>query len=111
MISVPPYLRVDDGVADLDVERDDLAGLLGATAGADGQDLALLGLLLGGVGDDEAAGGRLLGLAGPDDDAVLEGLQVHGRASVLALSMSSANDTPFGELAQAAGMSAGVREA
>ena len=47
-------LRVDDGVADLDVERDELAGLLGAAAGADGEDLALLGLLLGGVGDDEA---------------------------------------------------------
>ena len=77
VISVPPYLRVDDGVADLDVERDDLAGLLGAAAGADGQDLALLGLLLGGVGDDEAAGGGLLGLAGLDDDAVLERLQVH----------------------------------
>ena len=70
-------LAVDDGVADLDVERDDLAGLLGAAAGADGEDLALLGLLLGGVGDDQAAGGGLLGLAGLDDDAVLEGLQVH----------------------------------
>ena len=56
-------LAVDDGVADLDVERDDLAGLLGAPAGADGQDLALLGLLLGGVGDDQAADGGLLGLA------------------------------------------------
>ena len=48
-------LAVDDGVADLDVERDELAGRLGAAAGADGEDLALLGLLLGGVGDDEAA--------------------------------------------------------
>ena len=68
-------LGVDDGVADLDVERDQLAGVLGATAGADGEDLALLGLLLGGVGDDQARGGGLLGLAGADDDAVVEGLQ------------------------------------
>ena len=74
-------LRVDDGVADLHVDGDVLA-VLGPPALADGQDLALLGLLLGGVGDDQPAGGALLGLAGPDDDAVLEGLQVHARASV-----------------------------
>ncbi len=43
-------LRVDDRVAHLDVDRDDLAGRVAATARADGQDLALLGLLLGGVG-------------------------------------------------------------
>src|SRR6476620_9188924 len=42
-------LRVDDGVADLHVEGDQVAGLVGATAGADGQDLALLRLLLGRV--------------------------------------------------------------
>src|SRR4051794_4103499 len=33
-------LAVDDGVADLDVERDDLPGLLGAAARPGGQDLA-----------------------------------------------------------------------
>ena len=55
--------------------------VLGAPAGADGQDLALLGLLLGGVGDDEAADGRLLGLGRPDDDPVLQRLQVHRCAS------------------------------
>src|SRR3954471_610010 len=70
-------LRVDDGVADLDVDRDDLAGLLRTLARADGQDLTLLGLLLGGVRDDQAAGRGLLRLARLDDDAVLEGLQVH----------------------------------
>ena len=72
-------LRVDDGVADGDVDRDDVAGLLGALARADGEDLALLRLLLGGVGDDETAGGGLLGIAGLDDDAVFERLQVHVR--------------------------------
>src|SRR5829696_6879640 len=41
-------------VADLEVDRDQLAGLV-ATARADGDDLAGLRLLLGGVGDDDAA--------------------------------------------------------
>ena len=72
-------LRVDDGVAHLDVERDELAGGLGTTAGADGEDLALLGLLLGGVGDDQAGGGGLFGLAGADDDPVVEGVQTSCR--------------------------------
>src|SRR5947209_104252 len=56
-----PVLAVDDGVADADPERDHLAGLLAAAAGADGQDLALLGLLLGGVRDHEAGGSGGLG--------------------------------------------------
>src|SRR3546814_1426268 len=55
-------LAVDDGVADVDVDGDELAGLLGAAAGADREHLALLGLLLGGVGDDQTADGGLLGL-------------------------------------------------
>src|SRR5579862_499577 len=42
------------GVAVLQIDRDQLAGLVAAT-GADGDDLALRGLLLGGVGDDDAA--------------------------------------------------------
>src|SRR5262245_32564721 len=40
-------LRIDDGVADLHVEGDEVAGLVGTSAGADRQDLALLRLLLG----------------------------------------------------------------
>src|SRR4051812_20492003 len=82
-------LAVDDGVAHLDVERDDLAGLLGTPAGAGGQYLALLGLLLGSVGNHQAADGGLLSLVGADDDAVVEGLEVHvgstsiGRKGVL----------------------------
>src|SRR3954454_17854105 len=75
-------LRVQDGLALLDVERDQVAGVLGALAGADGEDLALLRLLLGGVGDDEAGRGRLLGLVGLHDDAVIERLQGHGQASI-----------------------------
>ena len=42
-------------VADLEVDRDELAGLV-AAARADGDDLALRGLFLGGVGNDDAAG-------------------------------------------------------
>src|SRR5215207_749926 len=75
-------LGVQDGLADGDVEGDQLAGVLGALAGADGEDLALLRLLLGGVGDDEAGGGRLLGLVGLYDDAIIERLQGHGQASI-----------------------------
>src|SRR5215211_1341145 len=72
-------LGVDDGVADLDVERH--PGAVLEAAGADGDDLALLGLLLGGVGDHQTGGGHLLALAGLDDDAVLERLQVDAHPS------------------------------
>ena len=70
-------LRVQDDVADGDVDGDELTGLVGATPGPDGQDFTLLGLLLGGVGDHEPAHGGLFCLTGPDDDPVLERLQVH----------------------------------
>src|SRR5262245_3134980 len=70
-------LRVEDDVAGGDVHRDQLTGLVRATARSDGEHLTLLRLLLGGVRDDEAAHGRLLGLARPNDDAILERLQVH----------------------------------
>src|SRR6201986_4525908 len=46
-------LRVEDRVADLDVDRDAVA-LVVDPAGADGEDGALLRLLLGGVGDHDA---------------------------------------------------------
>src|SRR5262245_29874914 len=51
-------LGVEDGLADLDAERDQLAGGLAALAGPDRQHFALLRLLLGGVGDDETGCGR-----------------------------------------------------
>src|SRR6266542_1862338 len=72
-------LGVDDGVADLDVERH--PGAVLEPARADRDDLALLGLLLGGVRDDDAGGGRLLALTGLDDDAVLERLQIDAHRS------------------------------
>src|SRR6266536_2081008 len=76
-------LRVDDGVAHLDVEGHPGAVLEPARAHRD--DLALLGLLLGGVGDDDAGSGRLLALAGLDDDTVLERLQVDAHRFLLYL--------------------------
>ena len=82
--SVPPYLRVQDGVADLDVERGVGALVVAPAAGADGEDFALLRLLLGGVGDDQTGCGGLLGLVGLDDDAVIEGLEIHGCGPPLA---------------------------
>src|SRR6266702_2045539 len=72
-------LGVNDGVADLDVERH--PGAVLEPARADRDDLALLGLLLGGVRDDDAGSGRLLALAGLDDDAVLERLQIDAHRS------------------------------
>src|SRR5437763_1994424 len=67
-------LRVDDLVADLHVDGDEVALL--QPAGPDGDELALLGLLLGRVRDDDPGDRGLLGLAGLDHDAVLERLQI-----------------------------------
>src|SRR5437588_5857816 len=71
-------LRVDDPVADLDVELDPLAGLLVVAALADRLDQALLGLLLGGVGEDDPALGDLLTLERLDHDLVGQGANVDG---------------------------------
>ena len=57
----PRPLAEQHPVAGLDVERDELAGLV-AAARADGDRLALLRLLLGGVRNDDAAGRLLLGI-------------------------------------------------
>src|SRR3954471_2503180 len=56
-------------VTDLDVDRDQLAGLV-AAAGADADDFAFRRLFLGAVGDDDAALGLLFGGDTLDDDAV-----------------------------------------
>src|SRR6185312_4715573 len=66
-------LRVDDDVADGDIERNAVAVVVDA-AGADGENLALLELLLGGVRDDDAGSRGGLRLARLDDDLALERL-------------------------------------
>src|SRR5918993_239084 len=70
-------LAEQDAVADLDVERLDLAVLVART-GADGDDLAFLRLLLGGVRDDDAAPGLLLGLDAADHDTIMKRAELHG---------------------------------
>src|SRR5690242_10521204 len=67
----PRVLRVEDLVADLDVDGFALAVVEDA-ARADGQDLALLRLLLGGVREDDAALGHLLTRRGLDHDPVAQ---------------------------------------
>src|SRR3954451_17445636 len=107
-------LAVDDGVAHLDVEGDDLARLLRPAARAHGQYLALLGLLLGRVGDDQPADGGLLSLVGADDDAVVEGLEVHirfdlhrAKGSVSTLTCRVLTIAPPGRFGNRAGSPAG----
>src|SRR5262249_53001758 len=58
-------------VADLEVDRDQLAGLI-ATAGADGDDFALGRLFLGGVRNDDATLGLFLGVDTFDHDTVMQ---------------------------------------
>src|SRR5690242_17282900 len=65
-----------DSVAELDVDRDQLAALVTA-AGSDGDHLALLRLLLGGIGNDDAAGGFRLGINSFDDNAVVKRSEFH----------------------------------
>src|SRR3954469_5039014 len=69
-------LAEQDAVAGLHVEGDDLAGFV-ASAGADGDDLALLRLLFRGIRDDDAALGLFLSLDAADDDPVMQGTEVH----------------------------------
>jgi len=64
-------------VADLHIDRDQLAGLV-AAAWADGDDFALGGFFLGGIGNDDAAGGLLLGADALDDDTVVKRTKLHG---------------------------------
>ena len=48
-----------------------------ATAGTDGDHLALRGLFLDGIGNDDAAGGLRLGLDAFDDNAVMQRAEFH----------------------------------
>src|SRR6266702_3153721 len=63
-------------VAHLDVDGDELAGLV-ASARADGDDLAFLRFFLGGVWNDDAACRLLLGLDALDDDAIVKWSECH----------------------------------
>src|ERR1700741_712551 len=58
-------------VADLEVDRNQLAGLV-AAARTNCRDLALRGLLFGGVGDDDAALGLLFGIDTLDHHTVVQ---------------------------------------
>src|ERR1700733_1633410 len=69
-------LAEQDAVAGLDVEGDDLAGLV-TRARADGDDFAFHRLLLGGVGDDDAATGLFFGRDAADDYTVVKGTKLH----------------------------------
>src|SRR4051812_38179029 len=70
-------LAEQDALADLDVERNELASLVAAT-GADGDNFALRGLLFGSVRNDDAARGLLFGIKALDDDAVVKRAKFHG---------------------------------
>src|SRR5580692_10573207 len=60
-----------DAVADLEVDRDQLAGFIPA-AGSHRRDFALRGLFLGGVGNDDAALGLLFSVDTFDHDTVMQ---------------------------------------
>ena len=64
-------LAEQDGVAGLDVEREDLAFVVGLAL-ADRDDLAGLGLFLRRVGDDDAAADALALFNAADEDAIVQ---------------------------------------
>src|SRR5260221_5144808 len=63
-------------VADLEVDRDELAVLV-LLAGSDGEHFALVGLLGGGVGNDDSRCGLTLFFESLDDHAVMQRTQFH----------------------------------
>ena len=63
-------------VADLEIDRDQLAGLVAAT-GTDGGDFALRGLFLGTVRNDDAASGLFFGVDTLDHNAVVKRTEFH----------------------------------
>src|SRR5436190_14796796 len=65
-----------NAVADLEVDRDQLASFVTAT-GAHGDDFALRGLFLGTVRNDDAASGLLFGVDALDHDAVVKRTEFH----------------------------------
>src|SRR6195952_1702835 len=69
-------LAEQDAVADLEVDRDQLASFVTAT-GADGDDFTLRGLFLGTVRNDDAARGLLFGVDALNHDAVVKRTEFH----------------------------------
>src|SRR5262249_7441707 len=72
----PRPLAKQHPVADLDVDRDELASLI-ATPRADGDDLSFLGFFLGGIRNDDAAAGLLFSFDPLDDDAIVKWTEFH----------------------------------
>ena len=99
VISVPPYFEYTTVSPTLTSSAAVGALVVAPAAGADGEDFALLRLLLGGVGDDQTGCGGLLGLVGLDDDAVIEGLEIHGCGPPLALALGYGVKITCGALA------------
>src|ERR1700682_1655988 len=69
-------LAEQHAVADLEVDRDQLASFVAATR-ADGGDFALRGLFLGTIRNDDAASGFVFGIDALDHDAVVERTEFH----------------------------------
>src|ERR1700721_764230 len=69
-------LAEQDAVADLKVDRDQLAGFVAAPRG-DGGDFALRGLFLGTVRNDDAASCLLFGVDTLDHNAVVKRTEIH----------------------------------
>src|SRR5947209_18536018 len=69
-------LAEQHAVADLEVDRDQLAGFVTA-ARTNGGDFALRGLFLGTVRNEDAASGLLFGVDALDHDAIVERTELH----------------------------------
>src|SRR5581483_5335825 len=74
-VGARPFAK-QDAVADLDIERNELAALV-AAAQAACEDFALLRFLLCGLGNEYAASGLCLGIGSLDDDAVVKRSKFH----------------------------------
>src|SRR5215469_3994220 len=89
-------------VADLQIDRDQLAGLV-AAAGTHRGDLALRRLFLGGVGNDDAALGLFFGVDTLDHDAVMQWTELgFGHDFSLCMLVSSAGGLAKTDCSEAA---------
>src|SRR5947208_11529871 len=69
-------LAEQHAAADLEIDRDQLAGFVTA-ARTNGDDLALAGLFLGTVRNEDAASGLLFGVDALDHDAIVKRTEFH----------------------------------